>query len=66
MEKKIFDVRLKGIDGGKWISITERSYSNIFSLDFEKEEIFWLLEQLKNASKQERSLGFIKKFKGKT
>lgn len=35
-------------------------------MGFEKEEIEWLLDHLQKASKLERSLGFNRKYRGRT
>ena len=43
MEKKDFEVRLEGIHGGPWISVTERFPGNAFSVAFEDQEVAWIL-----------------------
>lgn len=45
------------IDKYKWISVTKKSRGVVFSLYFKKEEIGWLLEQMKKACELESSLG---------
>lgn len=64
VERKVFS--FEGNHGGKWISITERSQGVVFSVAFSKEKITWFLEQLKKAVKLGSSLGFIRKFTGKS
>lgn len=58
VERKTFDIRFEGEDGGFWISITKRSQSVTFSMGFEKEEIDWL-EHLKKAFELKRGMGLI-------
>ena len=47
VEKKSFQVKFKGSNGGTWISITERS--RVVLVGFGKEELEWLTEHLKKA-----------------
>ncbi|RVW76917.1 hypothetical protein CK203_051555 [Vitis vinifera] len=66
VERKIFQVKSEDYNGGKWISITERSRGFEVSLDFGEEETGWLVEQLEKAVELEDSRGFIRKMRGKT
>ena len=47
VERKAFQVKFVGINGGMWISITKRSQGFVVLLGFGKEELDWLLEHLK-------------------
>ena len=66
MERKAFQVKFEGINGGMWLSITERSRGFVVSLGFGEEELDWLLEHLKKAVELEASGGFTRKIRGKT
>ena len=66
VEKKAFQVKFEGSNGGTWISITERSRGFVVSIGFGKEKLDWLSEHLKKAVELEASKGFIRKIKGKT
>ncbi|KAL6348600.1 hypothetical protein AAG906_016120 [Vitis piasezkii] len=66
VEKKSFQVKFEGSNGGTWISVTERSQGFVVSVGFEKEELDWLTEHLKKAVELEASRGFIRKIRGKT
>ncbi|KAJ9685290.1 hypothetical protein PVL29_017350 [Vitis rotundifolia] len=66
VEKKSFQVKFEGTNGGTWISITERSRGLAVSVGFGKEEMDWLTELLKKAVELEESRGFIRKIRGKT
>ncbi|KAJ9674189.1 hypothetical protein PVL29_023629 [Vitis rotundifolia] len=66
VEKKSFQVKFEGSNGGTWISITERSRGFVASVGFGKEELDWLMEHLKKAVELEASRGFIRKIRGKT
>ena len=44
VERKIFQVKSEDYNGGKWLSITERSRGFVVSLDFGEEETGWLVE----------------------
>ena len=66
VERKAFQVKFEGFNGGTWISITERSRGFVVSLGFGKEELDWLLEHLKKVVELEASKGFIRKMRGKT
>ena len=59
MERKAFQVKFEGFNGGTWISITEKSQGFVVSLGFGEEELDWLLEHLKKAVELEASRGFI-------
>ena len=59
VERKAFQVKFEGINGGMWFSITERSRGVVVSLGFGEEELDWLLEHLKKAVELEASRGFI-------
>ena len=65
VERKAFQVKFEGFNGGTWISITERSRGFVVSLGFGEEELDWLLEHLKKAVELEASRGFIRKMRGK-
>ncbi|KAL6323286.1 hypothetical protein AAG906_029293 [Vitis piasezkii] len=47
VEKKSFQVKFEGSNGGTWVSITERSRGFVVSVGFGKEELDWLTEHLK-------------------
>ena len=66
MEKKAFQVKFEGSNGGTWISITKRSRGFVVSIGFRKEELEWLSEHLKKVVELEASRGFIQKIRGKT
>ena len=66
VEKKSFQVKFEGSNGGTWVSITERSRGFVVSVGFGKEELDWLTKLLKKAMELEASRGFIRKIKGKT
>ena len=66
VEKKAFQVKFEGSNGGTWILITERNRGFVVSIGFGKEELEWLSEHLKKAVKLEASRGFIRKIRGKT
>ena len=66
VERKVFQVKSEGFNGGTWISITKRSRGFVVSLGFGEEESGWLLEQLKKVVDLEASRGFIRKMRGKT
>ena len=59
VEKKAFQVKFEGSNGGTWISITERSRGFVVSIGFGKEKLDWLSEHLKKAVELEASKGFI-------
>ncbi|RVX08240.1 hypothetical protein CK203_017634 [Vitis vinifera] len=65
VEKKSFQVKFEGSNGGTWVSVTERSRGFVVSVGFGKEELDWLMEHLKKAVELEASRGFIRKIKGK-
>ena len=66
VEKKSFQVKFEGSNGGTWVLVTERSRGFVVSVRFGKEELDWLMEHLKKAVELEASRGFIRKIKGKT
>ena len=66
VERKTFQIKFEGSNGGTWISITKRSRGFVVSISFGEEELDWLLEHLKKAVELEASRGFIRKIKGKT
>ena len=66
MEKKAFQVKFEGSNGGTWISITKRSRGFVVSIGFHKEELEWLSEHLKKVVELEASRGFIQKIRDKT
>ncbi|RVW96808.1 Transposon TX1 uncharacterized 149 kDa protein [Vitis vinifera] len=66
VERKAFQVKFEGINGGMWFSITERSRGFVVSLGFGEEELDWLLEHLKKAVELEAFGGFTRKIRGKT
>ena len=66
VEKKSFQVEFKGLNGGTWVSVTERSRGFVVSVGFGMEELDWLTEHLKKAVELEASRGFIRKIRGKT
>ena len=66
VEKKSFQVEFEGLNGGTWVSVTERSRGFVVSVGFGKEELDWLMEHLKKAMELEASKGFIRKIRGKT
>ena len=59
VEKKYFQVKFEGSNGGTWVSVTERSRGFVVSVGFGKEELDWLTEHLKKAVELEASNGFI-------
>ena len=58
------EVKFEGIQGGTWVSITNRG--SISLLGLEREEIVWIQEQLQKVVELKDFLGFIKKNKKKT
>ncbi|RVW83630.1 hypothetical protein CK203_039266 [Vitis vinifera] len=66
VERKAFQVKFEGSNGGTWISITERSRGFVVSIGFGEEELDWLSEHLKKVVELEASRGFIRKIRGKT
>ena len=66
MEKKFFEVRFEGIQGGPWISVLERTPRWALSVVFEEEEVVWILELLKKTVELKANLGFIWKFRGRS
>ena len=66
MEKKAFQVKFEGSNGGTWISITKRSRGFVVLIGFHKEELEWLSEHLKKVVELEASRGFIQKIRDKT
>ncbi|RVW25925.1 putative ribonuclease H protein [Vitis vinifera] len=63
VERKAFQVKFEGFNGGTWISITERSRGFVVSLGFGEEESGWLVEHLKKAVDLEASREFVAKRK---
>ncbi|RVX05741.1 hypothetical protein CK203_027384 [Vitis vinifera] len=47
VEKKSFQVEFEGLNGGTWVSVTERSRGFIVSVGFDMEELDWLMEHFK-------------------
>ena len=66
VEKKSFQVEFEGLNGGTWVSVTERSRGFVVSVGFDMEELDWLMEHLKKAVELEASRGFVRKIRGKT
>ncbi|RVW47113.1 hypothetical protein CK203_105485 [Vitis vinifera] len=66
VEKKHFQVEFEGLNGGTWVSVTERSRDFVVSIGFDMEELDWLMEHLKKAVEVEASRGFVRKIRGKT
>ncbi|RVW47848.1 hypothetical protein CK203_092925 [Vitis vinifera] len=66
VEKKYFQVEFEGLNGGTWVSVTERSRDFVVSIGFDMEELDWLMEHLKKAVEVEASRGFVRKIRGKT
>ncbi|KAJ9680405.1 hypothetical protein PVL29_019666 [Vitis rotundifolia] len=66
VEKKSFQVEFEGLNGGTWVSVTERSRGFVVSIGFDMEELDWLMEHLKKAVEMEASRGFVRKIRGKT
>ena len=66
MEKKAFQVKFEGSNGGTWISITKRSRGFVVLIGFHKEELEWLSEHLKKVVELDASRGFIQKIRDKT
>ncbi|KAJ9685292.1 hypothetical protein PVL29_017352 [Vitis rotundifolia] len=66
VEKKSFQVEFEGLNGGTWVSVTERSRGFIVSIGFDMEELDWLMEHLKKAVEMEAYRGFVRKIRGKT
>ena len=64
VEKKSFQVKFEGSNGGTWVSITERSRGFVVSVGFGREEVDWLTEHLKKAVELENTRGFTRKFRG--
>ena len=63
VEKKSFQVKFEGSNGGTWVSVTERSRGFVVLVGFGKEELDWLTEHLKKVVELEASRGFIRKTK---
>ena len=61
VEKKYFQVEFEGLNGGTWVSVTERSRGFVVSIGFDMEELDWLMEHLKKAVEVEASRGFVRK-----
>ncbi|RVW45069.1 hypothetical protein CK203_067451 [Vitis vinifera] len=59
-------VEFEGLNGGTWVSVTERSRGFVVSIGFDMEELDWLMEHLKKAVEVEASRGFVRKIRGKT
>ncbi|RVW38709.1 hypothetical protein CK203_077488 [Vitis vinifera] len=66
VEKKNFQVEFEGLNGGTWVSVTERSRGFVVSIGFDMEELDWLMVHLKKAVEVEASRGFVRKIRGKT
>ncbi|KAJ9683164.1 hypothetical protein PVL29_018949 [Vitis rotundifolia] len=66
VEKKSFQVEFEGLNGGTWVSVTERSRGFVVSIGFDMEELDWLMEHVKKAVEMEASRGFVRKIRGKT
>ncbi|KAL6335948.1 hypothetical protein AAG906_003573 [Vitis piasezkii] len=66
VERKAFQVKFEGSNGGTWISIIERSRGFVVSIGFGEEELDWLSELLKKVVELEAPRGFIRKIRGKT
>ncbi|RVW21778.1 hypothetical protein CK203_114439 [Vitis vinifera] len=64
VEKKSFQVKFEGSNGGTWVSVTERSRGFVVSVGFGREEVVWLTEHLKKAVELENTRGFTRKFRG--
>ncbi|RVW77181.1 hypothetical protein CK203_043307 [Vitis vinifera] len=64
VEKKSFQVKFEGSNGGTWVSVTERSRGFDVSVGFGREEVVWLTEHLKKAVELENTRGFTRKFRG--
>ncbi|RVX01639.1 hypothetical protein CK203_024367 [Vitis vinifera] len=64
VEKKSFQVKFEGSNGGTWVSVTKRSRGFVVSVGFGKEELDWLTEHLKKAVELEDTRGFTRKFRG--
>ncbi|RVW96956.1 hypothetical protein CK203_032312 [Vitis vinifera] len=64
VEKKSFQVKFEGSNGGTWVSVTERSHGFVVSVGFGREEVDWLTEHLKKAVELENTRGFTRKFRG--
>ncbi|RVW25917.1 hypothetical protein CK203_095963 [Vitis vinifera] len=64
VEKKSFQVKFEGSNGGTWVSVTERSRGFVVSVGFGREEVDWLTEHLKKAVELENTRGFTRKFRG--
>ena len=58
VEKKSFQVKFEGSNGGTWVSVTERSRGLVVSVGFGREEVDWLTEHLKKAVELENTRGF--------
>ena len=65
VEKKSFQVKFEGSNGGTWVSVTERSRGFVVSVGFGK-ELDWLTKHLKKVVELEASRGFIRKIRSKT
>ena len=66
VEKKSFQVEFEGLNGGTWVSVTERSRGFVVSVGFGMEELDWLTKHLKKVVELEASRGIIRKIRGKT
>ncbi|RVW35852.1 hypothetical protein CK203_084592 [Vitis vinifera] len=55
VEKKNFQVEFEGLNGGTWVSVTERSRGFVVSIGFDMEELDWLMVHLKKAVEVEAS-----------
>ena len=58
VEKKSFQVKFEGSNGGTWVSVKERSRGFVVSVGFGREEVVWLTEHLKKAVELENTRGF--------
>ena len=66
VEKKSFQVEFEGLNGGTWVSVTERSRGFVVSVGFGMEELDWLTKHLKKVVELRASRGIIRKIRGKT
>ncbi|KAL6311763.1 hypothetical protein AAG906_022432 [Vitis piasezkii] len=66
LEGKTFLVRFEGESGGKWCSLIEHCRGSFFALGFEKEEVGWLIEHLTKTIELKSSMGFNRKYRGKS
>ncbi|RVW35204.1 hypothetical protein CK203_101904 [Vitis vinifera] len=53
--KLVGEVEFEGLNGGTWVSVTERSRGFVVSVGFDMEELDWLMEHLKKAVELEAS-----------